>query len=111
MLFLGCCIPLRLLLVYLSKTVNKYHLKLMGYTGLILSVGFMYFYLSGTRTTGPEVFGDKIWWNNLRPIHSVLWLAFAISAIRGYSWSWKILLVDVLFGLFFFIQKSPSSPL
>ena len=25
------------------------------------------------RKTGLEVFGDKIWWNNLRPIHGILY--------------------------------------
>jgi hypothetical protein len=52
-----------------------------------------------------EVFGEKIWWNDLRPIHGTLYLLFAYYAIRGSKYAWTILLVDVLFGLIaFFIH-------
>jgi hypothetical protein len=45
------------------------------------------------------VFGDKIWWNDLRPIHGSLYFLFAYSAIMGNSNAYQFLLVDVLFGL------------
>ena len=69
------------------------------------AIGFSYVFLTGSRKTGPEVFGDKIWWNNLRPIHAFLYFAFAIFAILGKRWSWMILLADVIFGLTAFIIK------
>jgi hypothetical protein len=71
----------------------------MGYLALLPAVGFFYLYFSGTRKTGAEVFGDKIWWNNLRPIHGLLYLLFAYNAIIGNKNAWIYLLVDVLFGL------------
>ena len=103
MLFLIACIGSRLLLVYIAKTINIKFLKYMGYLLLIPSFGFFYIYLTGKRKTGVEVFGDKIWWNNLRPIHGLLYLLFAYNAINGNKNAWIYLLIDVLFGLISFL--------
>jgi hypothetical protein len=99
LLFLFGCIGTRSLLVYIAKQTNKTYLMFMGYLALLPAVGFFYLYFSGTRKTGAEVFGDKIWWNNLRPIHGLLYLLFAYNAIIGNKNAWIYLLVDVLFGL------------
>jgi len=102
LLFLLGCIPLRLFLVYLAKT-HLNLLKFMGYLGLILGLGFFTIFIFGLRKTGREVFGDKIWWNNLRPIHGLLWLTFGFFALRGNKNSWIILLVDIIIGFMAFI--------
>jgi hypothetical protein len=49
------------------------------------------------------VFGDKIWWNMLRPIHGLLYFLFAYNAINGNTGAWIYLLIDVLFGLASFL--------
>ncbi len=102
-LFLFGCIGTRSLLVYITKTTNKTLLMFLGYLALIPAIGFFYLFFSGTRKTGPEVFGDKIWWNNLRPIHGLLYSLFAYNAIIGNQNAWIYLLVDVLFGLTSFL--------
>jgi hypothetical protein len=71
----------------------------MGYLALLPAIGFMYIYLTGSRQTGAEVFGDKIWWNDLRPIHALLYLLFSYNAINGNKNAWVYLLIDVLIGL------------
>ena len=78
-------------------------MKYLGYLALLPAIGFIYFFLSGTRNFGAEVFGDKIWWNNLRPIHSILYFLFAYNAIIGNKQSWVYLLIDVLIGLTSFL--------
>lgn len=103
LLFLFGCIGTRSLLVYLAKTTNKTFLMFMGYLALLPAIGFFYIFFTGTRQTGVEVFGDKIWWNNLRPIHGTLYLLFAYNAIIGNLNAYLYLLVDVLFGLTSFI--------
>ena len=103
LLFLVGCIGTRSLLVYIAKTTNKTYLSYMGYIALLPAIGFFYLYFSGTRKTGVEVFGDKIWWNNLRPIHGLLYTLFAYNAIIGNNNSWMYLLVDVLLGLTSFL--------
>lgn len=102
-LFLFGCIGTRLLLVYLAKIASKEFLKYMGYLALIPAIGFIYLFITGSRKTGLEVFGDKIWWNKLRPIHSLLYFMFAYNAINGNSGSWKFLLLDALVGLTSFL--------
>ena len=102
-LFLFGCIGSRSLLVYLAYNINKTYLFYMGLLALIPSIGFLYIYLSGSRKTGQEVFGDKIWWNQLRPIHSLLYFLFAYNAIVGNTNAWVYLLVDVIIGFTSFL--------
>jgi len=103
LLFLIGCIGIRSLFVVIAKYINAKYLKYLGYIALLPAIGFMYIYLTGSRETGAEVFGEKIWWNDLRPIHSILYFLFAYNAIMGNKQSWIYLLVDVLFGLVSFL--------
>jgi hypothetical protein len=103
MLFLVACIGTRALFVYLSKTVDINYLPYLGYLALIPAIGFTYIFVTGSRTTGAEVFGDKIWWNNLRPVHAALYALFAYSAINKRTYSWIFLLIDVIIGLISFL--------
>lgn len=103
LLFLIGCIGLRSLIVYIAKNINIELLKYMGYLLLLPAFGFLYIYLTGIRKTGGEVFGDKIWWNNLRPIHGLLYLLFSYNAINGNKTAWIYLFIDVLLGLTSFL--------
>lgn len=103
LMFLIGCIGTRSLFVIIAKYINTKYLKYLGYLALLPAIGFMYIYLTGIRKTGAEVFGEKIWWNNLRPIHSILYFLFAYNAIMGNKQSWIYLLVDVVFGLISFL--------
>ena len=99
LLFLFGCITVRVLLVYLAKTLSTKYLKYMGYLALIPAIGFAYIFITGSRKTGAEVFGDKIWWNNLRPVHSLLYFTFAYLAINSSKKAYIPLLIDVIIGL------------
>jgi len=103
LLFLIGCIGTRMLFVIIAKYINVKYLKYLGYLALLPAIGFMYIYLSGIRNTGGGVFGEKIWWNDLRPIHSILYFLFAYNAIVGNKQAWIYLLIDVLFGFFCFM--------
>ena len=103
LMFLIGCIGLRLLFAIIAKYVNTNYLKYLGYLALLPAIGFLYIFLTGARKTGPETFGAKIWWNNLRPLHSLLYFLFAYNAIIGNKQAWIYLLVDVLFGLISFL--------
>jgi hypothetical protein len=104
LLFLIGCIGIRSLFVYLAKNANRTYLKYMGYLSILPAIGFFYLFFTGSRKTGPEVFGDNIWWNNLRPIHGFLYLLFAYNAIHGNNFAWIYLLVDVIIGLISFFS-------
>ena len=103
LLFLIGCIGTRTLLVYLAKNADSIYLKYMGYIALLPAIGFYYLFLTGSRKTGNEVFGNKIWWDNLRPLHGLLYFLFAFSAINNYKFAWIYLLIDVIIGLISFI--------
>ena len=103
-LFLLGCIPSRIFIAYLASVMPLKWLPIMGYIALIPAIGFAYLFISGSRKTGGEVFGDKIWWNNLRPFHSFMYFWFAVNAIQRVSWSWKILAADVIVGLIMFLM-------
>lgn len=103
LLFLIGCIGTRLLFVFIAKNINISYLHYLGYLALLPAIGFLYIFLTGSRKTGGEVFGEKIWWNNLRPIHALLYILFAYNAILGRRSSWKFLLYDVIFGLIAFL--------
>mgnify|MGYP001558604715 FL=1 len=73
-----------------------------GKLAIIPAIGFLLIYFGNLRKTGAEVFGEKIWWNNLRPLHGLLWGLFAYYAMQNNNDAWKILLLDTLIGLFSF---------
>jgi hypothetical protein len=103
LLFLIGCIGLRSLFVLLAKTLDPKYLPIMGVIALLPAIGFSYLFITGGRKTGREVFGEKIWWNVLRPVHALLYFAFAFAAISKKNWSWLILLLDVIIGLMAFV--------
>ena len=102
-LFLFVCIGLRSLLVYIAKTTDVKYLQILGYLAIIPAIGFSYIFLTGSRKTGIEVLGDKIWWNKLRPIHAILYGLFAYNAINKNREAWIYLLIDVIIGFISFI--------
>lgn len=63
----------------------------------------MTIYTLGLRKSGPEVFGEKIWWNNLRPVHAAMYVLFSIAAIQKKSYAWTFLLSDAVIGLISFL--------
>jgi hypothetical protein len=102
LLFLIGCIGSRFLLVLITKYSPIQYFPILGYIALAPALGFIYIYLTGSRKTGAEVFNAKIWWNNLRPIHGLLYGLFAYNAINRNVNSWIYLLFDLIFGLFSF---------
>ncbi len=101
--FMVGCIGTRTLLTILAKKIDNNYLPILGYIALLPAIGFLYIYVTGSRKTGLEVGGDKIWWNSLRPLHSFLYFLFAYNAITKNSQSWKILALDVSIGFLAFI--------
>ncbi len=102
LLFLCGCIVVRFYLVYLAKYYPTY-LPLLGKLALLIGIGFLYLYFTNSRKTGPEVFGEKIWWTQYRIIFGLIYLLFGIYAIQGKNFAWKILLIDPIFGLILFL--------
>lgn len=109
LLFLLVCIGIRVIFVYIAKTIDVQYLPYLGYLSILPAIGFFYIYITDSRKTGAEVFGDKIWWNYLRPIHGIFYGLFAFHAIQKNPQSWMILLADVVLGLVSFLSHHYSA--
>jgi hypothetical protein len=103
LLFLIGCIGTRLAFTFLAKEISLSYLPYLGYVALLPVIGWFYIIFIGSRDTGAEVFGEKIWWKNLRIFHMTLYTAFAYLAINKNKDAWLVLLGDTLFGLSLFI--------
>lgn len=103
LLFLIGCIGSRLAFTIISAYSTGTFLKLLGLLALGPVIGWLYIIFIGKRDTGLEVFGDKIWWKDLRPIHTLMWATFSYMAINGNRKAWIVLLIDTLFGLSAFL--------
>jgi hypothetical protein len=104
LLFLIGCIGLRISFVFISKYIPINYLPYLGYIALLPMIGFSCIWITNSRKTGAEVMGDKIWWNDLRPIHALLYGLFAYSAINKNENAWIYLLIDVIIGFVSFLR-------
>ena len=111
LLFLIGCIGVRALFAYYAKIAAPETLRILGYIALLPAIGFFVIYFGGFRKTGLETGGEPIWWNNLRPVHALLYSFFAFNAIEKNPSSWMYLFVDVVFGLTSFIAHHVNFPL
>ena len=103
LLFLGGCIPMRLLFVWLTKIMPLNYLPYAGALALLPAFGFIYLFLTGKRTVGMETQGAPIWWSRFRIIHGLIYLGFAYYAFQRLRNAYLFLLADVLLGLGLFI--------
>ena len=95
--FLIGCIGIRTLFVIITKNINKDYLPYIGYIGLLISISFVYQFITKKRIVG--AFNNKVWWDKLRPIHAINYGLFAYMAINKSSHAWIPLLIDVIIGL------------
>lgn len=103
-LFLGACIPSRLLFAYFAKNGSLIIKKILALTALVIATGFLFIYISGIRKTGIETGGEIIWWNDLRPIHALLYYIFSILVLfSNYQDAWVVIVFDTIIGLISFI--------
>jgi len=103
-LFIFGCILTRLFLTFFVKNLKLKYLPIAGYIALIPAISFLTIYYYNLRKTGIEVFGDKIWWDDMRQVHGILYLLFAYFAINKNKNAWVILLIDVILGFTVFIN-------
>ena len=103
LLFLFGCIALRTVFAYVAKTIDVKYLPYLGALAILPAIGFLYIFFTNSRETGREVFGEKIWWNNLRPLHALLYLTFAYLAFQKKPSAWIPLALDVTIGLTSFL--------
>lgn len=88
MLFLFICIPVRYLYAYLQYTYKYFNLL-----NIVIGVTFIYQFFNWNNEMG--AFGGKLWWNNMRLIHGIIYIV---------AYKYPILLfIDPIIG---FVAKS-----
>lgn len=102
--FLFGCIGTRSLFTLGSAYAPVSYLPWFGAVALIPALGWFYLIFLGERDTGPEVFGERIWWKHLRPLHMILWGFFAYLAFQRNPYAWIVLFMDTLLGLILFLH-------
>jgi hypothetical protein len=77
-------------------------LPYLGALAVIPAIGFFYKFFISSRDTDIGLFGGRVWWNNLRAIHGLLYGLFVYNAITKNTNAWVYLLIDVIIGLISF---------
>jgi hypothetical protein len=98
-LFLIGCLGTRTALTYLVKHHDKKYQTWLVMVLLVPAIGFSYIYMNGLRLTGAEVFGDKIWWNNLRPFHALMYGSTAYLVAKSNKQAYLPVALDTVVGL------------
>ena len=101
--FLIGCIGIRTLFVVAAQKMDPNKLQYFGILAVIIAVSWVLINRFGLRKTGKEA-GGIIWWDNIRPIHAIMYSAFAILAFTKSEHAWVPLLFDVLIGLGVFLE-------
>ena len=100
LLFLFGCVPTRALLVYVATTRFKRELAALLALPMI---GFFYLYSTNSRLTGPETYGQPIWWKELRVVHGLLYAWFILNVLMKVPQAAMPLAFDLIFGVLAFL--------
>ena len=102
--FVFGCLLVRFSFVLIAKNINKKSLPLLGSLALIPAIGLLVVYFGDLRQRG--ALNQKAWWNNLRPLHSILYFTFAYLALNKNDKAYIPLLLDVIIGSAAFIHNN-----
>jgi hypothetical protein len=91
------CLAARIVLVVAVKLTPSEWLPWAGAVALLPVLGFAALFF-GIWERKREVFGQRIWWNAMRPIHTAILLAFAVMAFLRSKWAFVPLAIDVMVG-------------
>ncbi len=103
-LFIFGCIISRFGIAIIIKLFGNKYRRIISFLLLLPAIGFTYIYINGLRRTGAEVFGDRIWWNNIRPVHAILYFSAAILVYNNNKMAYLAIVLDTIIGLLAFIN-------
>lgn len=105
LLFFAVCLVVRLAFAVVAKVASQQLLRVLGVLAIVPAIRFMYIYYTGSNPRG-AIFGEKAWWDSLRPLHGAMYGLFAVMAIVGYRHAWLVLLADAMIGAAAFVLHS-----
>lgn len=100
------CILIRLSLAYGVALVYRLPIRFIFIVFyVVLAIGALYQYKVKKRKIG--AFNNKVWWDNLRPLHALLFLCVSIGLFYKYKYSYMFLIVDTFIGVLGYIYIKP----
>lgn len=102
--FIFLCFPARILLALSAKIILPKYLPIMAIFTTVISISFFINFIK-YKNNDKGFFGNYVWWNNYRLVHSFNYAIFSIQAFLNYNKAWLVLLIDAIIGLIFFINK------
>lgn len=103
-LFLAVCIPVRMLLAYLSIKLPVKWLPLYGLIFIFQSLTFSLLYFTNSRMHASES-GGNTWWAPWRIVHASLLLSGGIMLFRKDKRAIIPLMTDPMLGVLFFVMN------
>lgn len=97
------CVPARALYAYLAYRWTPNLTFYLAFPAILMGLSFIILRVANLRQTGFEVNYERIWWNNLRPIHGILYLIFAYLALQKNAFAYIPLVIDLCFGIVAFL--------
>ena len=86
-------------LIYKSQNITEIYKQIITVTLYIIGIGFAYKAYTGDNN---EIQIAKVFWHKTRPIHSILFLAAATSALYdNYTLSSIFVLSDIIFSFIY----------
>ena len=91
LLYLFGCIGFRTMITVIAKKFNenlnnnttKKYFKYFSLITLSMGLGFLYIYIFGSKKADSQLkwANSKVWWNDYRIIHAILYISFSIMAL------------------------------
>ena len=97
LLFLLACLPARLGAAYGAAFVAHRFPAWLPWMGLLAAIVAINWLCGSFSDTG--VFGGKVWWASMRPVHACIYLIFAAMAFAKVPQAYLVLVADALVGL------------
>lgn len=102
-IFFFGCIGSRIAISMLAKYIDINYLPYMAILTTIISLWLLRGFIKNSPKVG--FFGNRVWWQNYRIIHSINFGIFSILAFHKDPDAWTILFADAMLGIIFFINK------
>ena len=103
--YFSLCIIIRISLIYLAyiSLYSPYLNPFFSLFYLTIGVGSAYQYITKYRKYG--AFGQKIWWDYLRPFHAIFYLFASFLIYTKNTLFVLVLIIDTLMGIVGHISK------
>ena len=93
------CIPIRIIIALSPLVLNEYLLKFLSVILAVIGLSFSTLYGLNLRLSATEG-GGQTWWNKLRPIHGILYVAAGLAIASGKRVATScILFLDLVIGV------------